>query len=398
MNLRPVFSAINPARAGWRTLVLCLFMVACGGGVESGGTGGSIEASYVSGPITGFGSVIVGGVRFDDSSASLSVTDADGTSRSRDDLKLGMTINVRGAPIATDDSSVASSIVYGSAIVGPITLIDTTASRLTVLGQLVDVLPTTVFDTSLSGAINALVVGDVIEVYGLFDPATQRYSATRIERKASASLFRLRGVVTNLDTIANTFMVGAERISYAALPGLPAGLVNGSIVRIDLQTTQDNGVRAAARLSNGVTTPQNRDEVRIEGLISAFMNSRNFSVDGVRVDASAATFPNGEPAAPGVRVAVRGAVNNGALSATRVDVKSQSQVETDGFQLRGLITSDPDRVAQTFVLRGVTVSYAGTVEFNHGTALDLAIGKNVEARGRLSADGTHLVAVRIDFK
>ena len=123
MNLRQSLNAPGLTRIGRRTLLLCLFIAACGGGVDSGGTGGNASASYVSGPITGFGSVIVNEVRFDDSSAS--VSDAEGAPRSRDDLKLGMTINLRGSPITTDTSGSqsgnAASIVYASTILGPIT-------------------------------------------------------------------------------------------------------------------------------------------------------------------------------------------------------------------------------------------------------------------------------------
>ena len=402
MISRRIFIAMCQAWAGWRALLLSLCLVACGGGVESGGTGGNATASFASGPITGFGSVIVDNVRFDDASAS--VSDADGNLRSRDDLKLGMTINVRGTPITTDssdsDSSTATSIVFGSAILGPITAIDSGAGALTVLGQSVDVMATTVFEASLGGAINALSVGDVIEVYGLFDSATQHYRATRIERKTGVATYRLRGVVAALDTGARTFTIGAESISYAGLPGtgVPAGLANGSIVRIDLQTTLVGGMRAVLRLRDGVTEPLDHDEVRIEGLISVFASSASFSVDGVPVDASQASFPDGTAGlGVGVRVALRGAVGNGVLSAARVQIKSEAQVEIDGFELRGLITSI-DTAGQSFVLRGVSVSFAGTVEYKDGTQADLAAGKNIEVRGRLSSDGTRLVATRITFR
>ena len=82
------FNCIHPCRAltGLRALLLVLSAAAalasCGGGVGSGGTG-----SFASGPITGFGSVIVGGVRFDDSTAN--VEDGEGGRRSRDELRLG---------------------------------------------------------------------------------------------------------------------------------------------------------------------------------------------------------------------------------------------------------------------------------------------------------------------
>ncbi len=398
MILQHLHRAARRARTFGRTLLMSLFLVACGGGVESGGTGGNASASYVSGPITGFGSVIVGGVRFDDTSAA--VTDADGDTRSRDDLKLGMTINVRGTPIAGDSSSAATSIVYGSAIVGPVSVINIGAASLTVLGQPVDVLTTTVFDESLGGALAALSLGDVIEVYALLDTATQRYSATRIERKAVALVYQLRGMVAGLNTATRTFMVGSERISYAALSGddVPAGLANGSIVRVILRTSAVAGLRDALRLRIGVTEPRDFDEVRIEGLISTFRSSADFSVDGVPVNAAQASFPDGTAGlAVGVRVALQGTVNNGVLNVSRVQIKSQAQVEIDGFELRGLVTG-LDTTAQRFTLRGVSVDYSGSVEYRDGTQADLRALASVEVRGRLSLDGTRLVATRITFK
>ena len=391
-------NAARHARTFGRTLLMSLFLVACGGGVESGGTGGNASASYVSGPITGFGSVFVGGVRFDDTTAT--VTDADGDTRSRDDLKLGMTINVRGTPIAGDGSSAATSIVYGSAIIGPVSAINPGAASLTVLGQSVDVFATTVFDASLGGAIAALSVGDVIEVYALLDTATQRYSATRIERKAVALVYQLRGVVAGLNTAARTFMVGSERVSYAALSGndVPTGLANGSIVRVLLRNTAVAGSRDALRLRIGITPPRDFDEVRIEGLISAFTSSAVFSVDGVPVNAAQAVFPDGATGlAVGVRVALQGTVNNGVLNVSRVQIKSQAQVEIDGFELRGLLTG-LDTTALRFTLRGVSVDYAGPVDYRDGTQADLRGLASVEVRGRLSLDGTRLVATRITFK
>ena len=398
MILQHLHRAARRARTFGRTLLMSLFLVACGGGVESGGTGGNASASYVSGPITGFGSVIVGGVRFDDTSAA--ITDADGDTRSRDDLKLGMTINVRGTPIAGDSSSAATSIVYGSAIVGPVSVINIGAASLTVLGQPVDVLTTTVFDESLGGALAALSLGDVIEVYALLDTATQRYSATRIERKAVALVYQLRGMVAGLNTATRTFMVGSERISYAALSGddVPAGLANGSIVRVILRTSAVAGLRDALRLRIGVTEPRDFDEVRIEGLISTFRSSADFSVDGVPVNAAQASFPDGTAGlAVGVRVALQGTVNNGVLNVSRVQIKSQAQVEIDGFELRGLVTG-LDTTAQRFTLRGVSVDYSGSVEYRDGTQADLRALASVEVRGRLSLDGTRLVATRITFK
>ena len=264
-------------------------------------------------------------------------------------------------------------------------------------------LTTTVFDASLGGALSALANGDVVEVYALFDAATNRYNATRIERKASATSFQLRGVVAALDAVARSFTIGTERISYATLAAseVPAGLANGSFVRVDVQTTLVGSVRRALRFRNGASQPQDRDEVRIEGLISAFTSSASFSVDGRAIDASKATFPDGTAGlAVGVRVALEGTVSSGSVSATQVEIRSQAEVENNGFELRGSITSI-DRATRTFVLRGVTVDYSGPlgpVEYKDGNEATLDSAVNVRVRGRLSSDGTRLVATRIEFK
>ena len=84
------------------------------------------------------------------------------------------------------------------------------------------------------------------------------------------------------------------------------------------------------------------------------------------------------------------------LVATRVKVDHEDQGGDEEFEVDGRIVS-LDTVAKTFVVREVTVSYAGEVDFRDGTAADLAVGRNVEVRGKLSADGTRLQAERIKF-
>jgi hypothetical protein len=379
----------------WRALLLALILAGCGGGVDSGGTG---SATFASGTITGFGSVIVGGVRFDDSQAT--VTDADGTSRSRDDLRLGMTTEIRGTALATDATgtvvSTASSIAFGSDILGPIASIDVTAGRLVALGQTVEINAATVFDAaSVGGGLSALSPGDLVEVYSLLDAATGRYTATRIERKAATVTYVLRGIVSQLDTTAKAFNIGSERISYAAFgSALPATLANGSIVRVRLRTAQVAGTWIVSALNDGVPRPMDHDEVRLEGRVTAFVSAIQFSVNGVQVDASALN-PTG--VALGVRVEVEGTSRAGVLVASKVEVKTDGEAEGQEFELHGLVAS-PNPAALSFVLRGVTVVYSTSTEFRKGSAAGLTTGAGVEVRGTLSADGTRLLAARIEFK
>ena len=74
-------------------LLLMALAAACGGGggVDTGGTGATVS-SYSVGRISGFGSIVVNGVHFDESGAS--IVDDDGAPHRRDELQLGMTVNV----------------------------------------------------------------------------------------------------------------------------------------------------------------------------------------------------------------------------------------------------------------------------------------------------------------
>ena len=385
-------------RVWFRALLCVLVLSGCGGGVDSGGTGTGARAASARGPVTGFGSVIVNGVHFDDGSAS--ITDTDGTVHSRDELKLGMTTSIRGSALVVNSSgtrSTATSIVFGSAVLGPVDNIDTLAKTLIVLGQTVDVRPTTVFDSGLNGGLAALSVGDVVEVYALFDAFNNHYSATRIERKTSFSAYHLRGVVRNLDTATKTFNIGSETISYAGVPAseVPAALADGRFLRVQLQTAPAAGVWLAIRLRDGVSPLDDQDAARVEGLISEFTSSTQFSVDGVSVNASQASVSGNAALGLGIRVAVAGTANSGVLVASEVQIKTETDVENEGFELNGAI-STIDTANKKFVLRGVVVDYSNS-EFFDGTVSNLAVGKFVEVNGRLSGDSTGLQAIRIRF-
>lgn len=387
-------------RYGAAALVLLAVIAGCGG-VDSGGTGA--PTTFASGAITGFGSIVVTGIHFDDRSAS--VRDGDGNARSRDDLRLGMTVEARGGGLFVDadgnDASTATSVVFASAIVGPVDANDPAARTLTVLGQPVDVAATTVFDDALPGGQAALAVGDIVEVYANVDVATGRYAATRIERKAAVASYRLRGVVASLDVATRTFSIGGTRIGYGGLAGaaiLPT-LANGNFVRVALAVVPGaGGVWSAIRIDDGSPRVDDRDRARLDGLVSAFTSATQFSVDGTPVDARNAQFPDGSAGlALGRRVEVEGSTVSGVLVAAVVRLEDSGGPDGGQFDVRGSIAS-LDSTARTFVVRNVVVSYAGTVDFRDGTAADLAVGREVEARGALSADGTRLLATRIDFR
>ena len=140
-----------------------------------------------------------------------------------------------------------------------------------------------------------------------------------------------------------------------------------------------------------------RRDAHVEGVISVFTSTSSFQVNGLQVDASNATFPDGTTGiALGAKVEVEGVVTNGVLLASKVEIEDR-RVVPRVLELRGemgnLNTTD-----KTFALRGVTVWYGGTVEYKNGTAATLANGKAVEVKGVLSTDRTRLEARQIQFR
>ena len=371
-----------------------LLMAGCGGGgggsttasVPTGGTGSS-----ASGAITGFGSIIVGGVRFDDSAAS--ILDDDGAGLKSGDLKLGMVVRIKGGKKTDDGISVranADSIEVRSELQGPVDSV--TPTSIVVLGQTVNISATTFFEDGLTAA--TLAVGTVVEVHGFVDPANNNLTATRIERKPNAKVFKLQGAISTLNTVTKTFTIGTLTISYlnADLPS-SLTLTNGLVVRVRLATTPPTGTRTALKIRKIEIEQEDRNEAEVEGIVTAFDSStRFFSVNGLPVNASAAVVPAGLKV--GARVEVEGSLVNGVLVAKKVELEDGADALK--FELHGTL-SLLNTTAKTFVLRGVTVNY-GSATFAIGvTALSLANGINLEVKGVRSADNV-IVATRISIE
>ena len=394
-------------RAGYIALVAACALLAavsgCGGGVGTGGTGAS--ASYVSGPVTGLGSVIVAGIRFDDNCDC--VEDADGAKRDRTELRLGMTVEIESDAVQPDAAGVlaakATRVRLGSELVGAASAIDVANARLVVAGHPVRVNASTVFDDSLAGGLVALASGAGVEVYGFFDPATAGYTATRIERRSSTvTSFRVRGPIGDIDRAALVLRIGSQVYDISALAAVPATLAPGQFVRLAVAPAAIAPARwrVSALLSGAraIIDDRDRDRAEIEGFITAIASPTRFSVDGVPVDASGlAGLPSGLTV--GTRVEVEGQTRSGVLVASAIKVRTEDAVRSEGFELHGAIES-VNRTTDTLVLRGLTVFFAGNPppRFDKGTAADLAVGRRIEVRGMLSADRTRIVATRIGFE
>ena len=374
-------------------LASALALAGCGGGSDSGSNVAGVTSggtgSFATGAITGFGSIIVGAIRFDDSKA-ISILDVDDDNTDlRGQLKLGMVVRVKGKP-KIGSSADAESVEVRSELLGPVSRMD--ATTLTVLGQTVVVTATTFFGDGLAG-LASLALNNVAEVHGFVNSENNAITATRIERKTPASVkaFKLQGNIRALT--ATTFQIGDLVISFASVIPTSLTLTNGLLVRVRLEPTLGTGARKALKIRAVELEVQDRDEAKVEGTITAVISISQLSVNGLPVDASGAAVPAGLKR--GDLVEVEGALVNGVLVAKKVKLEDES--DPLKFELHGTVGS-LNTSARTFVVRGVTVNFSDAPQFSNGTASNLRDGVRVEVKGVVSAGGTQVKATRISFE
>ena len=364
-------------------------LVACGGGGGTPSSAGT-ASTFAMGHISGFGSIVVNGVHYDEGTAA--VEDEDGQVGSAADLKLGSVVAIEAGDIdrsGAQPTARADHVKLIGLMKGPIESVGT--DSFVTLGQTVKVTTTTVFDDSLAGRLAALQIGSVVKVYGTLDGATGLYTATRVEPKAGATFYALRGVVAAMDVTGKTLTIGTTVIDVSATP-LPAGLAVGSLVRLELQTTQSAGKWVAVSVELAKVGAPDDGHAEVEGTVTDFTSATSFSVDGLPVDATGAQFPDGTAGiVSGARVEVEGSMTNGTLVATKVEVKSNEGDAAVGFEVDGSVSA-ADPTNSTFMVRGVTVKYGANTTISNGTAADLTIGVGVEVHGTLGTDGVTLQA------
>lgn len=395
MNNMTTNRSAHPIQATLKLLCVAAILAGCGGGGSSGSDGAT---SFASGPIQGLGSVIVNGVRFDDSSARVSSDDDDaGEVHKSNELKVGMVVTIRGGEI-TDDSSGrrarASEIHFGSELVGPATAISVNADGLTgtfkVLEQTVTIDKSTVFDDSLVGGFAGLTAGAVVEVHGLFDATKTTYTATRVEAKANANEFKIRGAVSELGT--STFKIGTKVINFASITPAPS-LQNGQIVRVKVQKTPNaNGELVAIRIKDGTRKAENHGEAEVKGVVADLAaDGKAFSVDGIKVDASkVANLPTLKA---GDFVEVEGALADGTLVAAKVELEDHGAAGGGEFEFHRKITKAGDH---TFDLGTTTILWDDKTTFLNGTtAASLVVDACVEVKAVTKSGSTALLATRI---
>lgn len=351
-------------------------LAACGGGsdrvagIDGGGSPAPVANDIVAqGRITGFGSVIVNGVRYDTSGATITIDDEPGT---ESDLAIGQVVVVTGTVNTAGTEGTATSVVFDDAVEGPIDAIDVANGTLTVLGQTVRVNADTSFEDDIEPeSLEGLSVGDIVEVSGYFD-ADGVIVATHIELEDAGSDFEVTGVAQNVDSAAMTFEINALVVDYsmAMLEDFPNGAPeDGQRVEAKGSALGANGELLATEVEfedDGFDLDDG-DDVEIEGLITRFASATDFDVNGLPVTTNGGTeYENGSSAdlALNVRVEVEGEIDaNGVLVADEIEFEEEGVIR---------IAAPVEAVdADSLTLLGIQIAVGVQTEFDDQSDADV---------------------------
>jgi len=399
--------------AFWVPALLGVFLASSCWTVDLTGLGGgsSGERNGVAvGPISGFGSVKVGGVEFADNSVT-TVTDDQG--RGLADLVAGMVVRVDGKIDRDFVSGTASEVTVERAVRGPVddngVLLNANALR--VLGQSVLVLPTTVMVQAGGGAFALTDLKDQqdsgnypgLEIHGAAeDDGTihASYIGWQQDNVVADDGVAVRGKISGFDPSTRTFFIGAQIVDYTNLPSggrvdWPlTGLANGLFVDVQgyLDAVGGGGVVRTdgtgdqiAVLSASLGDTTNR--VALEGyVLSGGSASFELSVPGGTVEVKSGVTPTGDPFGLRKRVRVRGTLSG--TGGVTVQASSVAVLTVNDVLFEGAPEGVPT-TGDTMTLLGKTVEVdaftiyrddTGAVRTNFGLA-SLGTGDTVRIAG-----------------
>lgn len=222
--------------------VAAALLSACdgGGGSLSAGDGAIRGTGSSVGPVSGFGSVVVNGVRFDTSGIPNREVISDDGVTVEDLLSEGMILSVEGQWLDTNEGT-ADSVEYDDTLRGPVSALAPDPSgagefvTATVLGQSVRVDRQTVIrGTRFALLLSQQGVGQTVRVSAWQQPdGTYRagYLAVIAE---DLNDVELEGGVADVDTSANQFRIGSILVEYdEASVVFGSGLAEADLVSAD---------------------------------------------------------------------------------------------------------------------------------------------------------------------
>ena len=362
---------------------ISLALSACGGG----GGGGSAPAPAgggapppapatdvtVVGPITGFGSVYVGGIRFDTNRARYELDDRVASDDSA--LSVGMVVKIKGTLDDDGRNGEAEAVSYDDELEGRVENLavdptDDTLQNFTVLGMQVTAdESTTVFrsDEDAGFDFTSLADGDKVEISGYYDGDV--LIATYVEKEDdNDDDVEVKGTVANAGgngfdlTLANGSQLAVTLANGAQIPA--PGIQNGRFVEVegtipDPEAAPLQLLASKVELEDDDFLDEDDDEVEIEGILTFDAADNAWTVLGTPL-----AFDNGTRYRP---AGLRDAIADGTAEGRRIEVHGEHR--NDALRVREIEIegADDDRHGDDVEIRGLVQAIDPTAAVKVGT-------------------------------
>lgn len=372
-------------------------LLSCGGGLDvaiNGGGVGTGGTGIVAGTVTGLGSVIVDGVRYDESQAAL-VTQPDlvnTQSLALTQLHVGQYVY-----LTLDASGTPTAVRVASQLVGPAANVNAAAGQFTVWGQrvVVNADPTQGPVTVFSGyqSVAAMHAGDPVQVYGVLqssDSGADVIHATRIEHLAAAGTPPARVTGTLQAGNGGSLLLAGARLNLSAAAS-GAALSAGQAVTAVIPWTQTMPMGGWQASSVALLAPPTAASVQVSGAAHLLANGR-VQVQGISMDVSQVPAAARQSLHEGGYVTVNAVPDK--QDGTDAVASAVAAVPAGGrpAQLRGSITAVLGPTS--FVVRGQTVN-ASSAQFAIGSRSDLVVGNYVDVQGTQTEDSVTATQISV---
>jgi hypothetical protein len=321
--------------------------------VAGGGIGGTGIIS--SGVVTGFGSIVVNGSKFDTSTAAVIINGEQigvGDESVQNNLDIGRVVTVEGTGILDDINAKAVRVIYQDNVRGPIESmqdIDATTKEIEILGQIVIVNVITKFKET---QFDSLAVDDVVAVSGYLDD-NEIIRATFLEKIGDINpTFEVTGFVKNLNSVLNSFMINDLKVDYSSIAGdLPQGIpAEGLFVEVEGRLAAGGELLAANLEIADELGGDDGDEVEVMGFVTEVISENGiikFKIGNQEVhvdpDPQVVIYVDGSPndIAPGQKLEAEGSLEDGILVADEIEFWEPDQIEVEGVVTEVDLSGDP---------------------------------------------------------
>jgi len=343
--------------------------------MAGGGTGGTGV-----GPVTGFGSVIVNGVHYDDGAID-NTSFFDDHGRNKSGLTAGMMVAIFGS--INGANGTADNITVLRHVDGPMddNGVDLATSRLKVMGQDIVVDASTVFDNIITSLADLRILQGAnlkhpeLEVHGSADNNGVIHASfihKWADDRVAGRDVQVRGTLAGPPT-ATTFVVGRKTVDFTGVP-LPAGVVAGSFVEVkgSLRVSDNVLLATSVKLEDATGGQPSGSRAEVEGYVNRVLTpNASFEMIGPNgiqtvtwtTGTTAFTGGTGADIRAGVKVEVEGTRKvGGALAATKIEIRRASNIKFETT----VINPQPS----TLTLFGKTVTVNALTQYKDSRSIN----------------------------